>query len=288
MSFLTVVGALLSLIIILVILVLAVKPARHGLHAYVYGRWTKQYVWILTRTWFPRFGAAGRRYISNRYHGKVLTHEQAAAIINLDHDICKQEIEQIIPYPLARTIVMTAEPEIAVYECACRGSRENPCEPTQVCMLIGKSYVDFILKNHPDKSRRLSRGEALDLLKAEHERGHLHSAWFKDVLGDRFYCICNCCSCCCGGIEAMTTYKAPMMISSGYVASIDTEKCRACGKCSAACPFGAIAEVGGGVFAVSGETCMGCEVCAVSCKNDAITFARDTAKPEPLDVRFLS
>ena len=175
--------------IIVVVLVLLVRPIRNGLHAFVYGRWTDRYVSFLRNFWVPRFGSRGKHWLAERYHGKVLTPEQAEAIVTLDHDIGEQEIEQVIPYKHARKIVLNGPPDIAAYECACRASRLDPCRPTQVCMVVGQPYADATLKHHPGKSRRLSRDEALALLKAEHERGHLHSAWFKDAMGDRFYAI---------------------------------------------------------------------------------------------------
>ncbi|MGO9416315.1 MAG: 4Fe-4S binding protein [Syntrophobacteraceae bacterium] len=54
---------------------------------------------------------------------------------------------------------------------------------------------------------------------------------------DRFYAICNCCKCCCCGIEWMVKYGSPMLASSGYVAPVDETLCAACGTCVDACPF---------------------------------------------------
>lgn len=292
MSFVFVVGTIILFIVLLVILALVIKPIRNGLHAYVYGRWTDKYVAFLRNKWGPQMNGLGRGWLADRYHGKVLTPEQAAAIVTLDHDIAEQEIEQIIPYPIARKIVLSGPPDITVYECACRASKKIHCEPIQVCMVVGQPYADFVLKHHPNKARRLSQIEALELLEAEHKRGHLHSAWFKDAMGERFYCICNCCSCCCGGIEAMTEYKSPVMISSGDVAMIDVAKCAGCGKCEKICPFKAIGssanDAGTGQRAiVDSAVCMGCQVCATACAKSAITFVRDKSKPEPLDVRLL-
>jgi tetratricopeptide (TPR) repeat protein len=51
----------------------------------------------------------------------------------------------------------------------------------------------------------LSPAEAVEILEAEHRRGHVHAAYFKDACLDRFYVICNCCKCCCGGIDAMVS-----------------------------------------------------------------------------------
>ena len=257
-----------------------------SLHAYFYGRWIKEYIHLLINKIFPRLGPRGKKWWSDHYHGKVLTTEQAEAIITINQDIPLQDLEQIIPYHMARNLVLKGPPDIAVFQCGCRQIRENPCEPIQVCMVIGQPFVDFVLEHHPKTSRRLTQAEALKLLKDEHERGHLHSAWFKDVMLDRFYAICNCCKCCCGGIEAMVKYGIPMVASSGYVVQVDEKLCSACGICEDACPFKAI-QVDGRVV-VNWDACMGCGVCVGQCPNDAMLLVRDDRKGMPLDVRLLA
>ena len=259
----------------------------NSLHAYVYGRWTNQYINVLINEIYPRLRAPGKKWFSDHYHGKVLTAEQAQAVVNCKKDIPLRDLEQIIPYPTARDLVLNGPPDVAAYECACRHAREEPCSPTQVCMVIGKPFVDFILEHNPHSSRRLTQGEALDLLKAEHERGHVHSAWFKDAMMNRFYAICNCCSCCCGGIEAMTKYSVPIMASSGYVADVKQELCNQCGVCEDACPWGAL-TLRDSFPDRNWELCMGCGVCVEKCPIEAIDLVRDEKKGLPLDVRLLA
>jgi len=256
-----------------------------GLHGYVYGRWIKEYINILINHVIPRLGPRGKKWLTGHYHAKVLTPELAKAIITHNHDIPLQSIEQIIPYPFARDLVLKGPPEVAVFQCGCRQIRENPCQPIQVCMVIGQPFVDFIVDHHPNSSRRLTQAEALELLEAEHKRGHLHSAWFKDACMDRFYAICNCCKCCCGGIEAMVKYGAPTMVSSGYVAKVDEANCTACGACEDACAFKAIKMNGSAT--VTWEKCMGCGVCQGQCPSEAISLVRDERKGIPMDVRLL-
>jgi NAD-dependent dihydropyrimidine dehydrogenase PreA subunit len=256
-----------------------------GLHGYVYGRWTKEYLKVISKI-LPRLGPRGKRWFSNHYHGKVLTQDQAEAIITLNKEIPLQDLEQIIPYSTARNLVLKGPPDVAVFNCACRDNRNNPCQPIQVCMAIGQPFVDFILEHHPRASRRLTQTEALDLLRTEHERGHIHTAYFKDACMDRFYALCNCCKCCCGGIEAMLKYGIPLIASSGYVAQVDGTRCKACGTCLDCCPFEA-SQVDGKA-AVKWEACMGCGVCAEKCPNEARSLVRDERKGVPLEVRLLA
>ena len=268
-------------------------PSQHKpsvldpLHAYVYGRWTNQYIAVLINWVMPRLNARQRDEWANHYHGKVLTTEHAAELITLDHDIDARNQEHILPYPMARDIVLKSPINITLYECACRHARPNGCTPTDVCMTFGGTSADFQLDHNPQSARRITQKEALDILRAEHERGHLHSAWFKDVLGDRLFAICNCCKCCCGGIEAMTKYGARTMVSSGFVAAIDEGNCTACGVCIDACPFNALL-METGTTTVDRAKCMGCGVCQGQCRFEAIALVRDESKPAPLDVRVLA
>ena len=255
-------------------------------HGYIYQRLQKKYLKFLIKA-NPTSPPFLRKFITDRYHSKILTPEHATKIITLNKDIPLQEIEHIIPHNIARSIVLNASPKITAFECGCRHARPNPCLPTQVCLFIGEPFADFMLEHHPTESRRLTQTEALELLEAEHSRGHLHSAWFKDAMMDRFYCICNCCKCCCGGIENMVKYGQPMMASSGYVAQSDTELCQACGNCIDVCPFNAL-SLNNDHILINWEKCMGCGVCIDKCPNNALKLVRDEEKGVPLEVELLT
>lgn len=257
-----------------------------ALHSYVYMRWTKQYIHFALNLLAPRSTAPGRKRWSDHYHGKVLTHGQAKAIVKLNHPIPLRDLEQIIPYPTARDLVLKGPPDIVAYECVCRHARAHPCSPSQVCMVIGQPFADFVLEHHPAASRRLSQTEALELLSQEHGRGHLHSAWFKDVMLNRFYAICNCCKCCCGGLEGMVRYGMGNIASSGYVAAVDASLCDGCSTCVQKCPFNAV-SVNGGRSSVQWQKCMGCGVCVDQCPHSALSLIRDEKKGIPFDVRVM-
>ena len=257
------------------------KAILKAIHGYVYARWPYQYIKFCINTLLPHMSTGFKRWWADHYHGKVLPTELACEIVRLDHDIKRTDLDQIIPYSTARDIVLASSPGVTLLECPCRHARENPCHPTDVCMIVGGG--DFVLEHHPGRSRRVTQQEALDLLRAEHERGHVHTAYFKDACDDRFYAICNCCSCCCGGLEAMVEHGVPMVASSGYVAQVDESVCIGCGDCEAACPFRAISV--NGKSTVHWEKCMGCGVCVGRCEMDAVVLVLDERKGVPLDVR---
>ena len=257
-----------------------------ALHSYVYLRWTRAYISVAIKRLLPRSTEAQRKKWADGYHGKVLLPDHARAIITLNKRIDIRSLEQIVPYPTARSLVLDGPPGVVVYECVCRSARRQPCLPTQVCMVIGKPFTDFVLEHHPGRSRRLERAEALDLLKQEHERGHVHVAWFKDVMLDRFYAICNCCTCCCGGLEGMLHYHMPSVAPSGHAAVVDAASCTGCGACEQVCPFRAITMEG--TAKVDWARCMGCGVCETKCPNRAVALVRDSGKGIPFDVRMLT
>jgi Pyruvate/2-oxoacid:ferredoxin oxidoreductase delta subunit len=255
-------------------------------HLYVYGRWPTLYIGGLIHGVFrllAAFGRGGRNWLAQQYHGKVLIREHAHALITVDRTLPLRDLDRVIPYRTARLMLLQSPLEIAVYECPCRLARAQRCHPTQVCMIIGQPFVDLVLEHHPHTSRRLSSAEALELLDAEHERGHVHMAWFKDACLHRFFAICNCCKCCCGGIDAMVHYGIPMIASSGFVAVNDPGKCVACGACVERCAFGAIRLHDHAV--VSYQQCKGCGVCVDHCRAGAMTLVRDPGQGVPLDVR---
>lgn len=257
-------------------------------HGYIYGRWTPQYIKALFS--LPVGTSDGGRrlgqWFANRYHGKILTHAHARAIVELNESIERRDLEQIVPFPVARELVLRAPTDVVLYECVCRNARAVHCEPTRVCMVIGKPMSDFVLEHQRGKARRVSTAEAVAVLEAERSRGHVHSAWFKDAMMGRFYALCNCCSCCCGGI-AMMRNGIRMVASSGYVAAVDAELCVACGDCADACPFDAMTRIDGEMIR-DRERCMGCGVCETTCATGAVRLVRDPRKGEPLDVRALA
>ena len=260
-------------------------------HALAYGRWTPQYIKFIS-VMAPHIGKSGRRWLENTYHGKVLPPKHARSIITIEKDIPLQDLgERVIPYSRARNIVLSAPPDIVITRCGCKTMRNEPCKrsepPYLTCMLIGKPLTDFQLEHHPKTSRRITQAEALELLKDFHERGLVHNAWFKDCIKDQFYVICNCCPCCCLGIES---YRRGIrqITSSGYVAIVEESKCKGCGTCVSICPFKALSLNSKGRCVVDTDKCKGCNICVSKCPNNARKIVRDLNKSAPLDVNELS
>jgi len=162
---------------------------------------------------------------------------------------------------------------------------EDPCLPLDVCLIIGEPFAGFVLDHSPDTSRAITSAEAQQILEQESRRGHVSHAFFKDAVLNRFYAICNCCSCCCGAMKAHRN-GTPMIISSGFVCEVNENECIACGVCVDTCQFGAL--ILNGHLSCAAELCMGCGVCVEHCAQEALSLQRDLSKPAPLEINQLT
>jgi ferredoxin len=272
-------------------------------HGYIYGRWIYLYIDLgvgehpLVKKLGPmiktlsRFrpkkelpeGSTGTT--ADGYHGKVVPAETARQLVSIDQEIRIDDLEQVIPYPKARAIIMQNPDHIVVLDCPCRSARENPCTPLDVCLVVGEPFASFVSEHQPKRSRWISQQEAVDIIEAEQQRGHVSHAFFKDAMLGRFYAICNCCECCCGAMNAHRN-GTPMLASSGYICEVDQDLCIGCGTCEEICQFRAI-SMPDGYSQVDYDNCMGCGVCVEHCSEGALLLVRDENKGIPLEINKL-
>ena len=274
-------------------------------HGYIYARWSHFYIgtgigtrnkW-LSRGVFPVVERIGRLLkdkprpaeetieFADTYHGKAVPLKTATQLVSVRESINLGDLEKVIPYKKARDLIFQNPDHIAVLDCPCRVARENPCLPLDVCLVIGEPFAGFIIEHQPQRARWITSDEAAKILEEEDARGHVHHAFFKDAMLGRFYAICNCCSCCCGAMQAHRN-GTPMLASSGYLAQVDEALCIQCGECEATCQFGALA-MGENAMQVDSGKCMGCGVCVSHCAQDAIRLELAPEKGMPLELEKL-
>ncbi len=252
-----------------------------GLGRHPAARWIKEPAWRLGR-WLGFWGKDAGEGFADHYHGKVLTPPLAGRLIQVNRALNVEVPEKVLPYALARQIVLENQGALAALRCPCRATVKNPCKPLDVCIIVGQTFVDFLLEHHPAKTRRVNGKEALAIIKAENKRGHVSHAFFKEEMLGRYYAICNCCTCCCGAMQAYFQ-GVPMLAASGYVAEPDPNCCTHCGACRHICPFRAIHSEQGKTK-VDRTLCMGCGICAMRCPNKCINLAKAGHGPAPLDI----
>lgn len=283
------------------------------LHGTVYGRWPHLYIGIgigehplakkykpvvvrLVNRFKPRNGnakdssectseSADRITFADTYHGKVVPLKAAQQLVLVNQEVRLTDLETIIPYQRARDIILKNPDHIVALDCPCRSARSNPCLPLDVCLVVGEPFASYVQEHIPKRSRWISPTEAVAILEAEDQRGHVHHAFFKDAMLGRFYAICNCCSCCCGAMQAQRG-GTPMLASSGYIAQLDPQDCIGCGTCEENCQFHAIHLVDY-TAQIDHSNCMGCGVCVNHCDQQALSLVRDATKGAPLEILSL-
>ena len=113
------------------------------LHGYVYARWPYLYIGMgtgqhpLARLVMPVVGLFSRLFpprpegsrpapsFADTYHGKVVPLEAATRLVTVDREIRLTDLERVIPYALARDIILQNPSHIVALECPCRSTRKN-------------------------------------------------------------------------------------------------------------------------------------------------------------------
>lgn len=225
------------------------------------------------------------------YNPKVVELKNAIKLVTQEVDINLEVPLTVMPFKLARNIILKSPTAIAVGKCPCRAANPDcKCmpEPYEVCFFIGDPIASFIAANNKH-FRKVTQEEAVEILKDCHKRGFVSEAFFKTDMGNRFYAICNCCSCCCGGVIIDNMFldgKLPYFNAapSGCVAEIGDD-CVGCEECVDKCQFHAIKlNEDKSRAEVSIQRCMGCGVCEDQCPSEAITMRVEPSKGGILDL----
>lgn len=222
---------------------------------------------------------------TSMYYSKVVPLDAAEQFVTQDVDVCMEVPETIVPFKLARNVILNHPDAIAVGTCPCRYTNpECTCMPApmEACIFLGDPHASFVAEHNP-RFRKITQKEAVEILEDCHKRGFVQCAYFKKDMGNRLYAVCNCCSCCCGGIKAANLFNMGVlpftnMAPSGYVARVGDE-CTACGECVEKCQFNAIiVNEDQGRAEVVFKNCMGCGVCEGTCPTGAVTLQLEPSK----------
>jgi ferredoxin/DNA-binding MarR family transcriptional regulator len=184
----------------------------------------------------------------------------------------------VFPYEVAGKYIREAQ-VITVSVCYCRHEKrllDKGCAyPDDVCLQLGP-FAEFVRDR--GFGREISREEALDILKRSAEAGLIHTS---SNTQERIDFICNCCTCCCGILQGVSRFNAPVRsVSSNYQAAVQKEVCSACGECVERCQMEAIALDDDGAV-VDLNRCIGCGVCVYHCPSGALVLEPrpDTVTP---------
>lgn len=173
---------------------------------------------------------------------------------------------QVMPLDVASELVRNQR-VLGVAECYCRAMKDFQglhCEkPRETCFVFNEFAESLIDQGI---ARRLELGEALALLVQAEKAGLVHNA---DNFQGQIRSICNCCSCCCPGLQAAVRGQKNVQAVSRYVVTFEADKCEHDFVCVDACPIDAITQDGGDPQ-IDLNICFGCGQCIPTCPSGAL------------------
>lgn len=176
---------------------------------------------------------------------------------------------EIMDYDRASNVIKNAK-FITASMCFCRHKMQHlgkECDaPMEVCLTFGDSA--YTLDKH-GYGRAIEAAEGLEILNKAYDYNLVQCG---ENVRDGSVFLCNCCGCCCEGMQAIKEfgYLNPIQ-TTAFLPQVVGESCIGCGKCSRACPIDAIkvdpvskkAKVDEGI-------CLGCGICVRNCHKKSI------------------
>ncbi len=186
---------------------------------------------------------------------------------------------EVLDHERATRAIATAD-AIGVGRCYCRHKMLHvglACDASQdICLTFNITAASLIRHGHV---RRIDRREALDIL--DKARAH-NLVQFGENVREKVNFICNCCKCCCEGMNAARRFAMYHPVNTtNFLATIDNQVCKGCGQCTRVCPIEAITlktrPPRQPVADLDRDLCLGCGLCAQVCQAEAI---RLTPRPQ--------
>jgi NAD-dependent dihydropyrimidine dehydrogenase PreA subunit len=190
----------------------------------------------------------------------------------------KQHFGQILPIEELEQVFGIVNSVVRV-PCICR--RVTRGKEARYCFGISvnpefeyASELDASYWNGPDSDgmERLSKEEALSLIRDFEKEGLVHSLWtfLTPFIGG----ICNCDRSDCMAMITTVGHSLSVMFKGHFLAAVDWEKCIGCRQCMRQCQFGAIGySAAASKCFVDSAVCYGCGVCRATCSREAISLS---------------
>jgi electron transport complex protein RnfB len=188
------------------------------------------------------------------------------------------EVErEILPYEKAEAIIRSVK-KIAVAPCICRQEKEllgEGCgKPSEVCLVFEKA-ADYYIYN--GLAREIGIEETLQIIKIANDSGLV----LQPGNSAKPMSICACCGCCCGVLLNIKRHPKPAsIVSTPFIAELDSEACNGCGACETRCQMEAI-HLDSGFAELDMDRCIGCGLCISTCPTEALQLKRKPEADQP-------
>lgn len=135
---------------------------------------------------------------------------------------------------------------------------------------LDAAFADYDLGPDTAKFERLTKAEALALLRRSETEGLMHSVW--TFVTPFIGAICNCSiEAGCMAMRITIEHATPIMFKGHGIAAADAEACIGCRLCVERCPFKALSiDRATRRVVVDEERCYGCGVCRSACAYGAL------------------
>lgn len=180
---------------------------------------------------------------------------------------------KVLPYQKVTELISHVE-TVAITDCICRkeqkllGHGHGCAHPLDSICLYFTPWAEYLIDKGAAKKGTMQ--DALKVVERGENSGLVHIGLnaTDDILG-----LCQCCSCCCGLMRALTEFKMPSVAKSDFYSEINIDVCTGCGSCITVCPVKAISMNKKDEKAVVNTIeCIGCGLCAVECAPGAISM----------------
>lgn len=213
----------------------------------------------------------------DRFARSIFTGEtQLGRAMVREESLPEADFSEVLDWEKATAVIESAA-FIGVSLCACRHKASHlgkSCDrPQRTCLTFNTSAQMLTQRG---MAEAISQTEALAILKECKTAGLVQIA---DNVQKQVGFLCNCCSCCCGMLQAIRTLGIQhAVVTSNWLVAVNSQTCRGCGLCAKACPIDAIRmeETNGerSKAVCDSKLCLGCGVCYTVCQFGSITMQK--------------
>lgn len=184
---------------------------------------------------------------------------------------------EVLPYEDAVELVKN-QTKFLEAPCICRKEHritgEGCDRPKGNCLVFGRA-VDYYVRN--GIGRVIDKHEALELLKKADKTGLVLQTSFSKKIAN----ICCCCGCCCQVLKNFKRHPYPAsLVSTPFVAALNSETCKGCGACSIRCQMETL-QLQEDKAVLDVKKCIGCGLCVSTCPTKSLALVRKPAPERP-------